>query len=399
MTLHFGTHFKPLLFDAKRYLILCGGAGSGKTEFAARKLIYRCVQEGGHRFLILRKVRSRVRESVMEVMARVLTDNGVKFQHDKTDRVFSFYGNQLLFDGLDDPEKIKSIKGITGEWLEEMTEFTREDFMQLDLRLREPGPGYHQIIGSFNPDEVQAPWIKERFFKLDHPPYCDDVDVTVDVSTVKHNPIAEVREKYAAQLEALKAQDETMYKIYGLGIWAAAKGRIYTWDVQPLPDDMAWDEVWYGLDFGFSVDPAACVKIYRKADVYWLQEILYQTGMTNADLAAALKAKGVAGSLVVCDSAEMKSVEELRQAGICAVGAEKGPESVKAGIDLLKSKVIHITPESTNLIAESRTYKWKEDGNGNALPMPVKYKDHALDAARYGITFNAFRAQPNLWRL
>jgi phage terminase large subunit len=399
MTLHFGTHFKPLLFSEKRYLILCGGAGSGKTEFAARKLFFRCMTEGGHRFLILRKVRSRVRESVMEVMARVLTDNGVKFQHDKTDRVYSFYGNQLLFDGLDDPEKIKSIKGITGEWLEEMTEFTREDFMQLDLRLREPGPRYHQIIGSFNPDEVQAPWIKERFFHLDVPPYCDDVDVKVDVSTVKHNPIAEVREKYAAQLEALKAQDETMYKIYGLGLWAAAKGRIYTWDVQPLPEGVAFDEVMYGLDFGFSVDPAACVKIYRKADEYWLQEILYQTGLTNADLAAALKMKGVGSSLVVCDSAEQKSVEELRRAGICAVGAEKGPESVKAGIDFVKSKKVHVTPDSPNLIAESRTYKWKEDGNGNPLPMPVKFKDHGLDAARYGITFNAFQAEPRIRRL
>ncbi len=393
------SHFEPLLTNERRYLILCGGAGSGKTEFAARKLFYRCMTEGNHRFLILRKVRSRVRESVMEVMARVLTDNGVKYQHDKTDRVFSFCGNQVLFDGLDDPEKIKSIKGITGEWLEEMTEFGRDDFMQLDLRLREPGPKYHQIIGTFNPDEVQAPWIKERFFKLDVPPYCDDVDVTVDVSTVKHNPIKEVRERYAAQLEALKAQDEVMYKIYGLGLWAAAKGRIYNWDVQPLPADMVWDDAWYGLDFGFSVDPAACVKIYRKANEYWLQEVLYQTGLTNADLAMVLKGHGINGAMVVCDSAEQKSIEELRRAGISAVGADKGPESVKAGIDLLRSKKIHLTPESGNLIAESRTYKWKEDGNGNPLPMPVKYKDHLLDAARYGITFDAFRAEPRIRRL
>jgi phage terminase large subunit len=391
------SHFKPLMEDTHRYLILCGGAGSGKTEFAARKLFCRCMMEGRHRFLILRKVRSRVRESVMEVMARVLTENKVQFQHDKTDRVFSFCGNQLLFDGLDDPEKIKSIKGITGEWLEEMTEFTREDFMQLDLRLREPGPKYHQIIGTFNPDEVQGPWIKERFFHLGVPPYCDDANAKVDVSTVKHNPIKEVREKYAAQLELLKDQDETMYKIYGLGQWAAAKGRIYNWDVVPLPDGVAFDEVWYGGDFGYSVDPVAVVKIYRKADEYWLQEILYQRNLTNADIKGELTIRGIMPSdMIVWDSAEQKSIEELRRAGLCVVGAEKGPESVKAGIDLLRSKKIHIVEGSENLIRESRTYKWKVATNGDPLPMPVKYNDHLLDAARYGITYGAFKLNPRL---
>lgn len=391
MNLTLSSHFEPLLNDRKRYLILCGGAGSGKTEFAARKLFYRCMTEGNHRFLILRKVRSRVRESVMEVMARVLIGNNIEFQHDKTDRVYSFNGNQLLFDGLDDPEKIKSIKGITGEWLEEMTEFTREDFIQLDLRLREPGPAYHQVIGTFNPDMAQAPWIKERFFDKTDP------QATTDVSTVKHNPIAEVRERYAAQLEALRGQDETMYQIYGLGMWAAAKGRIYNWDVQPLPTDIAFDEVWYGGDFGFSVDPVAVVKIHRRADEYWLQEILYQRNLTNADIHQELTSRGLTSSdLTVWDSAEQKSIEELRRAGLCVVGAEKGPESVKAGIDLLKSKKIHIVEGSENLIRESRTYKWKVAPNGDPLPMPVKYEDHLLDAARYGITYGAFQPQPRI---
>jgi phage terminase large subunit len=327
----------------------------------------------------------------MEVMARVLTENDIKFQHDKTDRVYSFNGNQLLFDGLDDPEKIKSIKGITGEWLEEMTEFTREDFIQLDLRLREPGPAYHQIIGTFNPDEAQAPWIKERFFDK------TDLQATTDVSTVKHNPIAEVRERYAAQLEALRDQDETMHSIYGLGQWAAAKGRIYNWDVVPLPTDIAFDEIWYGGDFGFSVDPVAVVKIYRKADEYWLQEKLYQRNLTNADIHRELTNRGLTGSdLTVWDSAEQKSIEELRRAGLCVVGAAKGPESVKAGIDLLKSKKIHIVDGSENLIRECRTYKWKIAPNGDPLPMPVKYEDHLLDAARYGITYGAFKLNPRL---
>jgi phage terminase large subunit len=389
--------FFPLLDDPNRYLILCGGAGSGKTEFAARKIFYRCQKEGGHRDLILRKVRSRVRESVLEVMLRVLAENEIQFEFNKTDRGLSWLApngkrNELLFDGLDDPEKIKSIKGLTSVWLEEMTEFTKEDFIQIDLRLREPWHSYHQIIGSFNPDEAQAPWIKDRFF--DHV----DPQATVHVSTVKDNPVKEVRERYALQLEALKAQDETMYSIYGLGVWAAAKGRIYNWDVVPLPTDIQFDDVWYGGDFGFSVDPAAVVRIHRKADEYWLQEVLYETGLTNDDIAQRLKPI-VGSALTVWDSAEKKSIEELRRAGLCVVGADKGPESVKSGIDLVKSKKVHVTEDSPHLIAESRTYKWKLDGLGNPLPMPVKFRDHGLDAARYGIVWDAFRAEPRLRRL
>ena len=397
MEMTISRHFEPLLHNANRYLILCGGAGSGKTEFAGRKVFYRCQKEGGHRILILRKVRSRVKESVLEVMIRILTENNIQFEFNKTERTISWKApngktNELLFDGLDDPEKIKSIKGLTSEWLEEMTEFTKEDFIQLDLRLREPGPGYHQIIGSFNPDEAQAPWIKDRFF--DH----IDPQAKVDNSTVIDNPIQEVRERYAIQLDALKTQDETMHKIYGLGLWAAAKGRIYNWDVVPLPD-YQFDDIWYGGDFGFSVDPAAVVKIYRKGNEYWLQEVLYQTGLTNADIAITLKSKGLTGDdLTVWDSAETKSIEELKRAELNVVGADKGPGSVKSGIDLVKSKTVHIVEGSQNLIDEARIYKWKQDGNGNSLPMPVKFRDHLLDAVRYGITWNIDRAEPMVWR-
>jgi phage terminase large subunit len=142
------------------------------------------------------------------------------------------------------------------------------------------------------------------------------------------------------------------------------------------------------------------VKIYRRADEYWLQEVLYQKGLTNADIAAVLRSKGITGNdFTVWDSAEQKSIEELRRAGMCVIGAAKGPESVKAGIDFIKSRKVHVVEGSENLIRECRRYKWKLDGRGEALPIPVKYEDHLLDAARYGITYNAFTAQPGLWRL
>ena len=376
--------FSPLLDCSSHFLVMAGGRGSGKSEFAGRKIFWRCMMEGNHNFLIMRKVRARCSESVVRLMHDILKENNITFDHNKTDLVTTFNSpegkpSRLLFGGLDDPQKIKSIKGITGGWLEEATEFTKDDLMDIDLSIREPGPNYLQIMLSFNPDEALAPWLKDMFFDHTHP------EAFVHVSTIDDNPIKEIREAYRKRLDAI--DDETLKKIYRYGQWAALKGQIYNWDVVTLPADFVWDEVFYGGDFGFSVDPAAIVKIYRKADEYWLEEKLYKTGLTNNLLAESAYAVGVtSGDIMVFDSAEEKSIVELQNAGLTVLGADKGPGSVKVGIDKVKSKKIHIVEGSLNLINERRTYKWRQDGNGKDMPMPVDYNNHLLDAARYAIT-------------
>ena len=375
--------FFPLLEEKARYLVLCGGAGSGKSEFAARKLYYRSMKEGGHRFLILRKVRSRVRESVLEVSKNLLDATGNPYEFNKTERTIAFNApngrrNEWLFDGLDDPDKIKSIKGVTGIWMEETTEFTKDDFTQIDLRLREPGPSYQQILLSFNPDEAAAPWLKERFF--DH----KDSDALVHISTVEDNPIAEIREAYRARLDML--DDPTYSAIYRFGQWALAKGVIFNWDVVSRPEGTFYDEMFYGLDFGFSVDPAALVCVYRKADEFWLEELLYARNLTNQELASVMKSKGINRTdEVYADSAEPKSIEEICRAGLNVKPCAKGPDSVRAGIDYLKNLKIHIIGDSPNLVDERRRYKYKTDKAGNSLAVPAELNDHLMSAVRYAI--------------
>jgi phage terminase large subunit len=390
--------FYPLLDEQSRYLVLCGGAGSGKSEFAARKVFYRCETEGHHRFLVMRKIRRTLDESTVEVMRRVLAENDVVHEFNKSELTINFAGprgmSEILFMGLDDPEKIKSIKGITSIWLEEATEFSKEDFLQIDLRLRDPGPLYRQIMLTFNPVEAEARWLKDMFFGPTPNP-----DAFVHRSTVADNPIAEVRDTYRKRLDALREQDPTMYQVYGLGEWAALSGQIYPWDVQPLPS-ISFDEVWYGGDFGYSVDPSAVVKIYRKADEFWLQEVVYKTGLTNPMLASEMYSAGVSSrDTGYFDAAEPKSIEELRRAGLNVRPCEKGPDSVRAGIDFLKSKRIHIVEGSTNLHREASSYCWRKDKNGDVLPEPVKFNDHLMDAVRYGIFTHLAKPGLQWWSL
>lgn len=391
-----GESFFPLLEDRSRYLVLCGGRGSGKSEFAARKLLYRALREGRHRFLVMRKVRKTLGDSAVRVVLALLEENKIPYAYNKSERLLSFTGpagpSEILFDGLDDPEKIKSIKGITSIWLEETTEFSRDDFLKVDLTLREPGPGYKQMMMTFNPQEVEAPWLKALFFGSEPYP-----DTTVHRSTIEDNPIAELRADYTRLLDALRHQDEALYKIARLGEWAARTGQIYAWDVQPLPE-LSFDEIWYGGDFGYSVDPAAVVRIYRKADEFWLEEILYAPGLTNQALADRMAEAGVHRTKTIYfDSAEPKSIEELRRAGFYVQPADKGQDSVRSGIDYLKSRKIHIVQGSANLLREHNGYCWRKDKLDRPLPEPVKFEDHLMDAVRYGIFTHCAKPTARIW--
>lgn len=389
--------FYPLLKVKERYLMLCGGRGSGKSEFAARKLLYRMWVEHPHRFLVIRKVRRTLGESVVKVFEELLRGQGVGFDYNKTDRVMRILTpkgvSELIFDGLDDPEKIKSIKGISGIWCEEMTELTREDFLTLDLCLREPVKSYHQIIGSFNPMESEARWIKEMFFGAERWP-----GSYIHKSTIEDNPVAEVRRRYLPILEALREQDEALWRIARLGEWASRVGRIYEWEVGELPE-MAWDEVFYGLDFGYSVDPAAVVKVYRRADEFWVEEMLYERGLTNQVLGQRLREMGVGECAVYCDSAEPKSIEELRRMGIRARASEKGADSVRAGIDYIKGLKVKVVRGSINLVKEMNGYMWRKDKAGNLLPEPVAWDNHLMDAVRYAIYSHCKRGKVSVWRI
>ena len=219
--------FMPLFEDKHRYLVLKGGGGSGKSIFVGRKILERCVCEPGHRFLVCRKVARTLRESCFSQLAGQLAEHyrGCGYKINKSDMRISFKnGSEILFAGLDDTEKLKSIYNITGIWIEEASEIAEADFNQLDIRLRGKTAYYKQIILSFNPISIHH-WLKKRFFDCENLPQKDRKKILTHESTYLDNRFLD--EEAKAVLEAFKYIDEYYYEVYCLGFWGVTGKSVF----------------------------------------------------------------------------------------------------------------------------------------------------------------------------
>ncbi|MBQ7143731.1 MAG: PBSX family phage terminase large subunit [Oscillospiraceae bacterium] len=215
--------FLPLYFDTHRYLVLKGGGGSGKSVFAATKLLERCLAEPGHRFLVCRKVARTLKESCWRLFERMLSERGLRgaVKLSRSEPSMSFpNGSMLLFAGLDDVEKLKSIADLTGIWVEEASEITEDDFRQLDIRLRGETAWYKQIILSFNPVSANH-WLKRRFF--DEP----DARARVHESCYLDNRFLDAEAVRTLEDFAKNGEDDYHYQVYCLGHWGVTGNTVF----------------------------------------------------------------------------------------------------------------------------------------------------------------------------
>lgn len=250
-------HFYDYMFDESRYLALFGGAGSGKSVFASQKIATRVTTEPGHNFLALRKVGKTIKKSVFtEIKARLIEWNIYdQFTINKTD--FSFIHNgtksEITCTGLDEPEKIKSISGITGMWLEEATEFEQEDWDQLRLRIRGIKPNYVQFILTFNPideDHWLNAWIDSK-----------PEGLTFDISTYHANKQF-LDQDYIDMLEGFKETNTLFYDVYVKALWGVIDKTnkfFYLWDDKKhINDEIDYEDGILWFSFDFNVDPMTC---------------------------------------------------------------------------------------------------------------------------------------------
>lgn len=213
--------FLPLYTKTERYLVLKGGAGSGKSELAGHKVTDRCMRESGHRVLVARKVKNTIRRSCYEQLvaqaARYFPNETIKPNASNLSIRYPT-GSEVICTGLDDVEKLKSIYEITDTWIEEASEITEADFNQLDIRMRGKSPHYRQMILTFNPVSI-GHWLKKRFFDEKDP------RAFTHESTYKDNRFLSDEDKQT--LERFRELDEYYYAVYCLGQWGSPYRSIF----------------------------------------------------------------------------------------------------------------------------------------------------------------------------
>lgn len=375
-----------------RFNVFYGGAGSGKSHFVAQKVILKALQYK-RKVLVVRKVGNTLKDSVWAMFLKLLYQMpGVIRLINKSEYTIELIsGSIFLFKGLDDPEKIKSIEGITDIVVEEASELTEDDFDQLNLRLRATC-GMLQIHLMFNPVS-KANWVYSRFFKDGTPE-----DTIVVHTTYKDNPY--LPKEYIDSLLRLEKNNPAYFKIYVLGDFATLDKLVFPVKTVRLvsQDEIKGLPFWIGMDFGYTNDPTAitwgyCDLVNRRL---YITGEYNKKGMTNDMIAKVITDLGFAKERIIADAAEPKSIAELRRLGINRItGAVKGPDSVKNGIDRLQRYEIIIDERCTYTVEEFDNYTWKKDRKtGEYINEPVDMFNHHIDSTRYG-TQNVMRKKPH----
>lgn len=379
----FNDAYRPYYRNQSRYLHFYGGAGSGKSYFAAQKLVLRMLREPNHKFLLVRKVGRTVRNSMYALLQEVVRDWGLSelfiFRKSDLEIECPLTGGKFIYSGMDDPEKIKSVHGVTGVWIEEATELSPSEFNQLDLRMRGRNRAkYFQIILTYNPIHSEH-WIRKRFHLE------QDALTTLCHTTYKDN-LRFLDEEYITSLQNLEKTDKAYYKVYALGEWATPEHLIFTnwklWLKDSQPEVLHKS---YGLDFGFNA-PTAFGEIEWIGDrQLFTRQLIYEKKLKTPDILERFEELDIDKSdYIYADSSRPEQIEEIYQAGYNIHPAAKGPGSVLASIDYLKRYEIFLDPESEDAKKELQLYQWKLDKNETPLDEPVKHNDHFVDALRMG---------------
>ncbi len=365
--------FEKNFNSQKRIVINRGGTRSSKTYSLAQLFVVELFSGEDKILSVVRKSFPALRATAIRDVVEVLHKNHLYslVKHNKTENIISYGSNILEFFSLDNEQKVRGRKR-THLWLNEANECNFEEWQQLIFRTS------HKAYLDFNPDDVNC-WINTE---LEQKRAHSKADVEVITSSYKDNTFLDTQT--IKEIEFLQHSDPEYWKIFGMGEYGRISGLVFEGFtvVSQIPQEAK--RLGYGLDFGFSNDPTALVEVYQNDGKLYINELLYQNGLTNSDISNRLLELGLQRhDTVVADAAEPKSIEEIYRAGFNIKPAKKGADSINASIDILKRYPLYVTSSSTNLLKELRSYKWQSDKNGNTINKPVDYNNHAIDALRY----------------
>lgn len=354
---------------SKRIRALQGGTSASKTISILQVLIHRSQTDN------IPKITSIVSESLPHLRKGAMRDFLAIMQaHDyfddnrwnKTDSIYTFESGSIIeFFGADQPAKVRGPRRDR-LYMNECNNMAFETFEQLEVRTR---------------DEIYLDWnpTNEFWFYTDVLGKRDDVDHII--LTYKDNEALE--ESIVKSIEQRRSRKD-WWQVFGLGLLGELEGKIYRdWAIiEEVPHDAKLERL--GIDFGYTNDPTAIVAIYRHGDGLIFDEVLFQKGMQNSQIAAVIQNLEL-NVLCVADSAEPKSIDDIAGYGIAIIPCTKGRDSIVRGIDLVQDQRCSITKRSVNIIKEYRNYMWQVDKDGKVLNVPESGYDHSMDAIRYGV--------------
>lgn len=371
---------------------LPGGRGSTKSSFVGIEVPLLLMQHPQCHAVVLRKVGNTIKNSVYPQIQWGIEQLGVadrfKYITSPHEITYKATGQKILFFGVDDPMKVKSIKlpfGYVGiVWYEELDQFSgMEEIRNLNQSLLRGGETYW-VFASYNPPKSRNNWVNEEILN-EYP------DRLVHKTTYLDVPREWLGEQFLLEAEKLKAKNETAYNHEYLGEVTGTGGAVFeNVEDMAMTDEMIsqFDRRYYGLDFGFAVDPLAFVAMHYDAkheDLYIFDEI-YQQKLTNSN-AAQLILRKIGSQHIMADSAEPKSIAEMKAAGLFISGAKKGPDSVDYGVKWLQGRRrIYIDKRrAPNAYREFVSYEYERNRAGQYISAYPDANNHAIDAVRYGL--------------
>jgi len=360
---------KNLLELNKGKKIICneGGSRSSKTYSILQLFIYLMLQPNvkNKTFSVVSESLPHLKRGAMKDALDILKDEGLyeESKHNKTDNKFTIGTNFIEFFGVEEASKVAGA-GRDFLFINEANNINFQTYQQLQMRTR--------ILTFLDWNPTASFWFHEFLREQNNIGYIH--------STYLDNPY--VSQNTIDLLDSMKDRDPNFYKVYALGLVGNLEGlvfnnfRIENFDLN--------DKRIYSLDFGFTNDPTAMLSVQEKNRTLYVDELIYQQGLTNQDISTYLTQLGLIKhrDLIYCDSAEPKSIEELYRLGWNVKPSIKGPDSVLKGIDTLKSYDIVVSSRSLNLIKELRNYQWQKDKDGKLINKPIGI-DHLIDCLRY----------------
>lgn len=323
---------------------------------------------------VVRKTFPALRATAYRDIIEILHDCGLFnfVKEDKSEHTLTFGPRVIEFFSADNQQKVRGRKRKILYCNEANELGYKDEFFQLLIRTTD------DVFLDFNPDDINS-WIN---VELEQRRQHEKGDVEVIVSSYLDNTFLD--QTTIGEIEYLQKTDLIFWKIFGLGEYGNITGLIYP-DATIVPEIPAEAKLLgIGLDFGFTNDPTAAIALYISDGELYLDELVYERGLTNTAIGERLETQEVEKyDEIVADSADPKSIAELEILGWTIEGAVKGPDSIVNGIDILKRYKLNITARSTNLERERKRYKWATDKNGNNLNKPVDFDNHGWDAVRY----------------